>query len=457
MMRTGIPRLRAVAALAGLLLASCEETRLAGTSSGVDNPQLTVGFRDETGDALQVTGELAVYARDQNPALDPRPLWIIPVRNATAATLTGGDFRKIREVSVQRSGHAFAKSGASSSASADTAVTAFNLLLRTQDRTGALLMELRHDPVAGSVSRAGGPAVSQVDAHPIPLVRYEARLARKYAAEPGRVYVPGTPFVATLVDSAFAIGELPPGVFPMRTLTADGYVYPIRDSLNTGAQGVLHQSLPVPVEVLDISGTAPIPGFAVSVSGAITTDMAERYFLDGKVSGIDAADPRVSLLWRRIAPTDSVRARAARILTPLGLRTEAAFDSEGLHVFVLSASVGLRTVADTIQVTAKRAVLATVPAVLSPRPGDTVRFEVQGKINWELGTGSDTVRVEMSTDAGATWNPLSYTAVTYGNTGVAYWTPSSALGVSDKCLVRVSSKKDPAVQATMKGFFSLRP
>src|SRR5690606_11717147 len=308
MIRTGITWRGVLAASAGLLLASCGDSRLAGTSSGVDNPQLTVGFRDQDGKAMRVTGDLEVYSRDQNPAIDPRPLWTIQVRNAPLANLTGDDFRRMRETSATRlsapltkfaSGRAQAKPATDASApsqSADTTVTEFNLLLRTEDRTGDLMMEMRFDPATGTFSRAGGPAVSELDAHPVPLVRYEAKLARKDNGEVGRIYVPGTPFVATLVDSAFAIANLPPGVFPMRALTAKGYVHPIKESLDTKAQGVLHQTLPDTLERLDVKGSDSLPGFAAVISGSSPAEIFSRFFLDGNVLGIDPTDPRLSLL-----------------------------------------------------------------------------------------------------------------------------------------------------------------
>lgn len=470
MIRLGNPWTRAMAALAGLLLASCGNDRLAGTSSGVDNPQLTVGFRDQAGNAMQVTGDLEVYSRDQNPALDPRPLWTIQVRNTAVANLTGDDFRRIREAIATRIATGLSKSGAGSSKAiaetggsasvigADTVATTFNLLIRTESRSGDMLMELRYDPVTRAFSRAGGPAVSNVDAHPVPLIRYDARLARSDTAEPGRVYVPGTPFVATLVDSAFAIGALPPGVFPMRMLTPDGYVYSIKDSLKTAAQGVLHQSLPVPLEKLDVAGTDSIPGFAVIISGANTTDLVERFFLNAQVLGIDPANPRVSLLWRQIPTLDTPRPFTARILSPMGLQTEVVFASETVHQFVFSATVGLRTVADTLEVKATRAKPLELPRILQPLPGDTLRLGIMGKIAWYLPTGGDSIRVELSLDKGNTWSPVSYEATSpMGDSGLAYWTPPATLVPSNESLLRVSSVKNPSVQTTMKGYFSLRP
>jgi len=78
-----------------LFVSGCE-----GTSSGVDNPgavpELTVDFRDGLGAEMAVSGDLDVFAGDQNPALYPEPLATIKVRNASRTDLSGKDFDRIR-------------------------------------------------------------------------------------------------------------------------------------------------------------------------------------------------------------------------------------------------------------------------------------------------------------------------------------------------------------------------
>src|SRR5258706_11152897 len=68
----------AATGLIAALLIACD----AGTSSGVDNPELTVDFVNPAGIALRVNGDLEVYAQDQNPALNPGPLITLKVTNS---------------------------------------------------------------------------------------------------------------------------------------------------------------------------------------------------------------------------------------------------------------------------------------------------------------------------------------------------------------------------------------
>src|SRR3954471_1438916 len=81
--------------------ASCSDNQVAGTSSGVDNPSLTVSFAS-SGTAARVTGDLNVYTADQNPAIDPEPLATIKIKNSAFTVLTGDDFRRAQQTAAKR-------------------------------------------------------------------------------------------------------------------------------------------------------------------------------------------------------------------------------------------------------------------------------------------------------------------------------------------------------------------
>jgi hypothetical protein len=88
----------ATAAMAGaVLLASCSDNQVIGKggSSGVDNPEITVAFFDAAGKALRVTGDLNIYAADQNPAVDATPLITRTLKSYALIKLDGNSFENL--------------------------------------------------------------------------------------------------------------------------------------------------------------------------------------------------------------------------------------------------------------------------------------------------------------------------------------------------------------------------
>lgn len=468
-------RFACAALLAALLIAACGDTQVAGTSSGVDNPSLTVSFRDASGAPVSVTGDLDVYSLEQNPAVDPEPLVTVKIRNATFTKITGEDFSRL--------GRTTAKQGAASLAASDTGfqirlwnataaanpVVNFNLILKTQDRTGSLVLGFKYDSASKSFSRVGGGPLTSVDVQPKPLVRYQARVARESVhGGAGRMFVPGTPFLATLIDSTFIIEDLPEGLFPLRLLAADGKIYPVRDSLDTRDLVRIYRLLTVPVGLVDTTGGKDsIPDFRVQAESDREGFLEVGGFLVARMTGIDPGDSRLSFLWTQIQRLrdsgfvdtpfydpigfmpNSMFHRAL-ISNPTRLSSEVRFEGEGVYEFQIAATLGFRIRTDTVVISVRRLPQPIKPRIIQPEPGDSLVAGRIFNIQWEMPRGLVTVQVSL--DSGTTWLNLAQ-----HKDGPPYlpWTPARDLGTSRRCLIRVFHETDSTLVAIMPGPFNL--
>jgi hypothetical protein len=90
--------------------------------------------------------------------------------------------------------------------------------------------------------------------------------------------------------------------------------------------------------------------------------------------------------------------------------------------------------------------------VLSPAGGETWKIGSLQSIQWSAtgGISGGTVRIELSTNGGSTWQPL-FGAVP--NNGAQTWKVSGT--TSNRCLVRITSNSDHTVTGTSKGVFTL--
>lgn len=450
-------------------LIGCGSDKVAGTSSGVDNPALTVSFRDADNSAARITGDLDVYSADQNPALDPEPLVTIKIKNSSFTNLTGDDFKRATAA-------ASAAAALSKTSAADSSVTAFNLVLKTQDRNGGFILGLRYDSAAKAFSRRDDSVVKSIYVTPKPLVRYEARIARQAVhGDAGRIFVPGSPFLATLVDSVFIIEDVPEGEFPLRLIAGDGKVYPIGDSLNTLDSARIYRPGIVPLGSLDTTHPVDtIPAFSIKASGGRTVFLGEPVILEAGLVGIPASDPRVSILWRwlkegadslgahpvdtAVHPKDTVPPKpgavpTAKILTPTSLRTEVRFSAEGIYRFAVTATVGIKTAFDSMTI-AVRAPTPPKPHIIRPRPSDSLILGKPYDIQWEM-AGKGPYTIEASNNNGEKWIQLAAKYIPKEGLQTYPWTPARELGASIHCLIRVTDETDPANQAVMEGVFHL--
>ncbi len=456
------PLCAAVALLAGLL-SDCGKNQdtLAGTSSGVDNPAITVSFRDGA-TAASVTGTLDVYSSEQNPAVDPVPLATIPIDNQVSTVLRGSDFS--REITAATK---LGNTGLSKSSAAHSTVTVFNLVLRTHNKTGNLVLGLTFDSAGHAFLGPGGGKLKGVSLQPKPLVRYEARIAREAVhGDAGRVFVPGSPFLGTLVDSLFILEDVPEGMFPMRFIAADGKVYPIADSLNTKDSARVYRPAIVPVGSIDTTGKHDtIPQFEISAGIDRKVLLGQQAVLEAKLIGVQPTDPRLSVLWTWMRdPADSVPhdtlppikpglpPRRAEILTPTALRSEVRFDADGIYRFLVTATVGVRSHSDTVTVQVQRPE-PPKPAILHPVPAESLVVLKSYDIQWAM-PGKGPYTIEFSPNNGEKWMPIATHYQGRESLQTFPWTVPEA-GVSARCLLRVSDEVDTLAHAVMAGNFSI--
>jgi hypothetical protein len=416
------------------------------------------------GVAARVTGSLDVYAADQNPAIDPSPLATIQVKNSAFTLLTGDDFRRAQQEAGKRGA---AKRTVFHGATGAGDRTDFNLVFTTQDKHGGIALGLAYDSAARYFSWLDA-SVKSVAINPKPLVRYQARMAKEPVhGENCRIYVPGTPYLAALVDSQFILVDLPQGILPLRLIGSDGKIYPVPDSLNTADSGRLYRPAITPTGSIDTAHPGDsIPAFQIVAPAPHDAYLEVPSFLEAKIVGISATDPRLSILWKSLpevarfpdsldpAPlTDTVPPPSADLVSPYLLRTEVKFHGEGVFRFLVTAIVGQRISTDTALVSVRH-LPTSDPKVLLPAPDDSLVLGRLFDIQWQM-PGKGPYNLEVSTDAGKLWLPIYANYVPPGDLQTYAWTPSPDLGISDSCLVRVKDVTDSGRVAVMQHVFHL--
>jgi hypothetical protein len=454
-------RLRARGRIASLLIAcllawpAVLHTGCEGGSTGVDNPglaELPVEFRDDAGDLVLARGALEIYAQDHNPALDSAPLLRLDVTADPGIKLTAGDFDRILAARAPKRPAAFKRSADEIQAATDAPIR-FNLVFRGVSGSGAVAVGFAYDPGLRRFFPEAGGAKS-VRLLPKPLLRFAASLHREAVhGALGRIILPGLPFQATLVDSGFVLDGLPEGRFTAQLQNGDGYLYAVRESLDTRA-GRAFTAEPTPLG--RIESINPPAGFGVEAGAPLSTYAGREIGIQGLLSGADSNDTRVSILWRFLdkAPGDS-----AAIADATRLRTSIRFPASPGYKLELAATFGIVTVRDTLSITVLPPLSSNQAKFLSPQPGDTL---VQGEpyiVGWAY-AGSSLVRLEVSykykDSADGTWS-LVADSIVNDSVVVSYaWTPppssSSYIGS-----LRLKAIPSDSVLAVTSGSFTLVP
>jgi hypothetical protein len=209
----------------GLLLGvlwGCFLDKTAGTSSGAENPELVVSF-SEGGGPIAVTGNLELYESTQNPVLSPDPVFSVSLDNSSRVVIPSHMLEVIGN-------------GDSTLArvSAKTAPRHFNLVLRA-DRYGGILQGFSYDKTNKIILKENKTVDSEV---PFPLkTLFNSSWKVAGAQTSGAVvflFIPGSPYKALVKDSLFEIKYLPEGNYAGRLLTDSGWVYTLKNSLQTG-------------------------------------------------------------------------------------------------------------------------------------------------------------------------------------------------------------------------------
>jgi hypothetical protein len=447
-------RFRASGRIASLLAAALLawpvvlHTGCQGGSTGVDNPglaELPVEFRDEVGDVVLVRGSLEIYDQDHNPALDTAPLLRRPVEDGPGLRLTAGDFDRILAERTPKISSASKRTAAAGPAASDSLIR-FNLVFRGASGSGAMTTGLSYDPVHKRFLLQSG-ASAGIRMLPKPLIRFAGSLHREAVhGALGRIILPGTPFQATLADSDFVLEGLTEGRFPMRLLDGDGYMFAVRESLDTHA-GHAFTAGTDPIGRVD--GITPPAGFGVEAGLSQSVFAGTDVELLGQLLGADSNDSRVSIRWRFLdkAPGDS-----ARIVDPTRLRILIRFPAVSTYSLELAATFGATTVQDTLFLKVSPPVAGKMKFT-HPLPGDSLVHNQPYKVAWEY-ADADLVRLEVSYKEGS-WSLIA-DSIPNMPLGVTYmWTPPQSGVPFNNCLLRLMAIPSDSVLGVMTAPFIL--
>ncbi len=433
--------LAALLAAPALFVSGCE-----GTSSGVDNPgvaELTVDFRDAKGAEISVSGDLDVFAKDQNPALYPEPLATVKVRNASHTVLYGEDFDRIRgkvDAPTKRSA-ASASVAAGKTGAATTAADGpfdFNVVFRGKSGIGTLAYGLSYDPKDRAFTLSGA-GLARIVLRPGPVARYAARLQRAPVhGDLGRVFIPGSPFLSAFADSGFVLESLPEGVFDLRLLTGDGSIYAVKESLDTRVSRTYTAS-PEPLGHIDSSDimARPVP-FTVKAAGPPEAFVNTPAPFDARIVASEPMDHRASFRWRQI---DSLTAPGlVRIKNPAVKGAEITFPAEGIYTLEASVTIGVTTMRDTLFQKVRTPPLPK-PRIVYPHPNDSLVAGTSYMLSWEMpAAGAATVELSRSGGGADTWEMLVQDLQSGQGLSFLPWVPADSLAPSPACLLRVRLK-----------------
>jgi len=439
---------------AAQLLSGCED----GTSSGVDNPRLTVSFQDSAGLDMQVTGDLNVYGPDQNPTVSPQPLWTIKLNNASRINLTADDIARINRSAPAK--YAASKvatgSGATRSQTAESPTAfAFNLQLRTEDRKGQFAFGLVYDFASKNFSKSADPAapaapLTRLGMPPKPLVRYQAKLIRdSLTGTLNRVFIPGTPFQATLVDSAFAFEDLPEGAFSLRFLAADGHVFAVNETLDTHIPRDFTIGQ-VPISTLD-TNRFPATDSLLRISAGPDREayLNAPAILDAVVKIFDPMDPRLAILWRQLHPIGDT-ALPAKFASPTLPRTEVKLPGEGAYTFEVAATLGKYTKMDTVVLLVKKVGTPLQARIIQPLSADTLAVGRPFPVSWEMPVPGP-VTLRASPDKGKNWFTIVQHLDVKDGPATYNWTPSTDFAGAVRAVVEVRLESDSSMAAVSQG------
>jgi hypothetical protein len=397
-----------VAALLGLHACTTDDN-MAGGSSEVDNPQILMAFVDSAGAPKYTTGSLGIFLSDQSPALNPAP--VVEIRLAAAA--------------IRLTPAHLALAGLTDS------TRSFNLYLRGDDSTGAFLQKLLYNPAAKKFTHTDGSPVTELNFVLSPLVRSESVLGSGGDTTGiNRLLIPGSPFVAVLVDSVFVFEEIPAGVYPVHILAPNGVELPLEMPLDTRAPGQHHQ---VNTDTQPVVRPPPPPGPMLrALAGEDhTTNLGAAFFLNGEVEGLQGSQGPM-VLWRQLPPAHP-DARAV-IKHPTKLKSKVDFPRPGAYGFVLSVAYQNVHAEDTVWI----GVLASTenPVFIEPSAEDTAVVGRPYRIIW-VGHREETVDLELSRDGGMTWEipPIAAAILSRSGFNERIWVPSGS--PSSSCRLRL--------------------
>ena len=302
--------LLALAALATALpsvLSGC----MGGSTSGAENPSLTVGLR-ENGASAAFTGVIMVFAKDANPQFrnpdpddggNPPNGYEGPETGISDLLFTESETIEIKRTDLEKSLHrrpvailgktSAAGGSAAAAASKPIPLPDFNIVLIANGGKMAILsgIHLSEDPLRFE-NQDGSPGNSQI-MDVAPWRDYAGSVdTTTEAGKPVALFVPGTNFYAKVRQGKFRFEDLPAAMMPLRWVSSDGIVRSMPDSLGQTwtkplLPGARVDSIPMPKPMVEVQlPSATPPGhfaFTDSVLVSLSSEpgAAIYYTLDG--------------------------------------------------------------------------------------------------------------------------------------------------------------------------------
>ena len=428
-----------------LLSSSCSDGPVAGTSSGWDNPSARVAFVKAPGRPQKVSGELQIFAANQNPAIDPNPLARIRIKDTSSINLMPQDFERV--LAAGDTGATTLMPTLSANQNGPSSQLRFTLVFAGDSSTGAVAMGLLY--ASGKVTGTG-VTQARLEMLPQPLVRYEGRVALDAVhGELGRVYVPGTAYQATLDNGHFVFTDLPPTLLPINVLSDAGYIFPVAESLDTRADTPYEVAL-VPADSLPV---LPVPqGTKLHLTPGADREahVGDVNVLEASLVNEDSSDARLSILWRQIDGQDTAN---VKIGNPTRLSTSVTFLAEGAYRFQVNVTLLKTTVRDTVRFTVRSVTMPVGLRLVQPKPGDSLVAGKEHDIFWEMPSVAP-VTLLYSPDGGVSWDTLAQHFSGKGGSTVFPWTPATNSPATNTGLLEVRSESDTTSSRT-KGTFSV--
>ncbi len=412
-----------ILALSVSLLLGCS-----GNTTGVDNPglsELPVSFHDSNDELALVQGDLEIYGQEQNPAIHPEPLIRIPVQNAIETKITANDFQHI-ETEIVRS-----KLGSSNISDlfqsayfnpayySSDSLLRFNVLFRDSSNSGDLVFGLIYDAIHKTFRFENGPRQTQLKIQLKSMVAYTAPLTRDESlGELGRVYIPGSPFQATVVDSQFTFPSLPIGQFPLRFLNGRGQIFAVREPMNT-QQARLFTMAPKLVAQIDSSFLAI--AYSVQAGEDRSLSVFDTASFWGFLSGVQSSDARLSVRWRCLT---KAAGKSIWIENPTGLNSRFHFQNTGTYRMELAVTLAAQTRQDTLAIEVNVASNDNAQKFIFPQPGGIMTMGQEGTVQWESSV-EGLVRLEYSLAENnfSTWKTLQDSVSILKGWPSYAWTP----------------------------------
>jgi hypothetical protein len=225
------------------LLAACGLKNVAGTSSGVDNPNLSIHFAKNS-KKTSITGSLNIYTSNQNPLLEPLPTISIPIQGEDSTQLSSKNLLTSTVNSLLKN--------------TSTTITDFNIFIETPNGIEGAVIGIRFDSSNSSFYQDGRLVNSPLQVNLQDRQRYNGAINFDISDVMAQyAYILGTPYRSIVNGNAFLFDSIAYNLnLPLNILGNDGYSYSSSSLSNTIGDIPLTQELSVikidsPVEVVN--------------------------------------------------------------------------------------------------------------------------------------------------------------------------------------------------------------